>query len=90
MLWLKYFIEFMFGLSLFFNALLFIPQAMKLFKSKSSKDLSLITFCGFNFMQIFAILHGVLNRDYILAVGFLLSFILCGVVTFLIVLYKNG
>lgn len=89
MAWLRYFIEVMFSLGLFFNAVLFIPQAVKLFRTKSAKGLSLITFAGFNVMQFFTILHGYLNKDYILMIGFLLSFIFCGVVTFLIVSYKK-
>ncbi|CAL7961543.1 PQ loop repeat [Gammaproteobacteria bacterium] len=87
--WLKSFIELMFGLGLFFNSLLFIVQAWKLFKAKESKDISLVTFAGFNIMQVFTILHGYLNKDYVLMVGFLLSFVFCGAVTFLIVLYRR-
>jgi MtN3 and saliva related transmembrane protein len=85
---LKNFIEVMFGLGLFFNALLFIPQALKLFKTKNSKEVSLITFGGFNIMQIFTILHGYFNGDCILMGGFLLSFIFCSIVTILIILYR--
>lgn len=88
-IYLKYFIELMFGLGLFFNALLFIPQAIKLFKTKNSNDVSLITFGGFNITQVFTILHGYLNKDYVLMWGFLLSFVFCSVVTFLIILYKK-
>ena len=87
--WLKYFIELMFGLSLFFNAMLFIPQAIGLFKAKEAKNVSLITFAGFNIMQIFTILHGYLNKDYVLMFGVLLSFVFCGINTFLIVLYRK-
>ena len=87
--WLKHFIELMFGLCLFFNAMLFIPQIISLVKTKDSKDMSLITFAGFNIMQIFAVLHGYLDKDYVLMLGFLLSFVFCGVVTFLIVLYRK-
>jgi len=88
-IYLKYFIELMFGLGLFFNAMLFIPQAVKLFRIKESKDISLITFGGFNVMQIFTILHGYINKDYVLMLGFLLSFVFCGVVTFLIIFYRK-
>jgi MtN3 and saliva related transmembrane protein len=87
--WIKYFIEIMFGLGVFFNAILFIPQAIKLFYNKNSKDVSLFTFAGFNVMQIFTVLHGYLNKDYVLMWGFLLSFILCGIVTVMIVIYRR-
>jgi len=85
---LRYFVEVMFGLGLFFNAALFIPQAIKIFKKKTAGEVSLLTFAGFNVMQIFTVLHGYLNKDYVLMFGFLLSFILCAVVTFLILLYR--
>jgi MtN3 and saliva related transmembrane protein len=85
----RQFIEVMFGLGLFFNAALFIPQAIKIFKSKNVAGVSLITFAGFNLMQFFTILHAYLNNDYLLLFGFLLSFIFCGVVTILIFMYKK-
>jgi MtN3 and saliva related transmembrane protein len=88
-IWLKYFVEIMFGLGLFFNAALFIPQAVKMFRTKSSEGVSLLTFAGFNVMQFFTLLHGYLNKDYLLLFGFFLSFIFCGVVTFLIMLYRK-
>ena len=73
--WIKSFIEIMFGLGMFLNALLFIPQAIRLFRAKNTAGLSLLTFAGFNVIQLFTILHGYLNKDYILMLGFLLSFV---------------
>jgi MtN3 and saliva related transmembrane protein len=86
---MRNFIEIMFGLGLFFNALVFIPQAIALFKQKSAKEVSLLTFLGFNIMQVFTILHGYLVKDYVLMWGFILSFVTCGAVTCLIFLYKR-
>lgn len=87
--WLEYFIEVMFSLGLFFNAALFIPQAWRIFKTKRSDEVSLTTFAGFNLMQFFTVLHAYLHKDYLLMTGFLLSFIFCGVVTYLIILYRK-
>jgi len=87
--WIKYFIEIMFGLSMFVNALLFIPQAIKLWQTKNTKGVSLLTFAGFNLIQLFTILHAYLNKDFILMFGFMLSLVLCGIVTTLIVFYKT-
>ena len=78
-----------FACSLFFNAAIFIPQAIKIFKKKNADELSLLTFVGFNIMQLFTVWHGYLERDYILMSGFFLSFITCGVVTFLILHYRR-
>jgi MtN3 and saliva related transmembrane protein len=88
-LWLKYLIEIIFSIGLFANAFLFLPQAIKIFKTKNISDLSLITFLGFNIIQMFGILHGYLHNDYILVFGFGLSFIFCGLVTTLILIYRK-
>ena len=85
---IKSVVEYIFVVTLMFNAFVFIPQAIKLFKIKNSKELSLITFVGFIVMQIFTVLHGYLTKDYVLMFGFLLSLITCGVATFLIVYYR--
>ncbi len=46
MLTIKGIVTFFFGLGFVFNASLFIPQAIKIVKSKSARDVSLITFAG--------------------------------------------
>ena len=85
-----YFVQIMFGFSVFLNALLFVPQAINILKSKSANNLSLLTFLGFNFIQLFTILHGYLTKDYTLMIGFALSFITCGFVTVLILRYRKN
>jgi MtN3 and saliva related transmembrane protein len=90
MLTMEGIIQLGFSLSLIINALLFIPQIIALLKSKSAAGTSLITFAGFNAIQIFTILHGILVKDYLLAAGYLLSFLTCGSVTFLIIYYKKN
>lgn len=83
------FINLIFSLGLFFNAALFVPQAIALYKKKDAAGLSLFTFAGFNVMQFFTALHGWLERDYLLTLGFALSFLTCGVVTILILIYRK-
>jgi MtN3 and saliva related transmembrane protein len=83
----KQFVDLVFSLGLFFNAALFVPQAIAVFRSKNSRGLSLFTFGGFNIMQFFTALHGYLVKDYLLMTGFLLSFLTCGIVTFFILYY---
>jgi len=89
---LEKFVEAVFGLGLFINAALFIPQIIKLYRLKNSDEFSLITFAGFNIIQLFAVWHGYLHNDYVLMFGFALSLITCGCVTLLILVYrkKNG
>jgi MtN3 and saliva related transmembrane protein len=83
------FIELLFSFGLFINAGLFIPQIIRLYKVKSSQGLSLLTFAGFNFIQLAIVLHGLIKHDYLLAAGFALSFITCGIITILIIYYNN-
>lgn len=77
-------IQYGFSLSLIANAALFIPQIIALIKSQSTEGISLITFAGFNIIQIFTFLHGLSVHDYLLAGGYLLSIITCGSVTLLV------
>lgn len=63
-------VDWLFGIALFINAALFIPQIVRIIRQKSSRDVSLITFNGFLVMQILGILYGVLNGDLTLVVGY--------------------
>ncbi len=81
-------INLLFGFGLFINALLFIPQAIRLYQLKDSKDLSLLTFIGFCLTQISAIIYGFLHKDYILAYGYIFAFLMCSTVTFFIIYYR--
>jgi MtN3 and saliva related transmembrane protein len=85
---LIFIIETVFSVGLFINAILFVPQIIKLYQKKNSRELSLLTFAGFNTIQFFTILHGYIHQDYLLMTGFLLSFITCGTVTGMIIYYR--
>ena len=87
MLW-RYIAEFGFSISLLVNALLFIPQARIIFRTKNVNDVSLVTFVGFNIIQLFTLLHGLITHDYILVLGYFFSIVTCGTVSFLIIYYK--
>lgn len=86
--WIYNLIEICFSLGLFINALLFLPQIVAILRKKSAQGVSLLTFAGFNFIQLMTILHAYIVKDYLLFIGFLLSFITCGFVTFLIIFYR--
>jgi MtN3 and saliva related transmembrane protein len=86
---LEMIIESSFSLGLIVNAALFIPQIMQILKTKSAKSLSIITFGGFSLIQFATILHGYINADYLLVLGYGLSLLTCGTVTILIWIYKN-
>lgn len=85
----KNIIEFIFGSALFINASLFIPQAIKIFKKKTALGVSLLTFFGFLATQFAIVLHGIINRDHLLTIGYLLSMATCGAVIILAIIYRN-
>lgn len=87
---IQYVIETLFSAGLFVNAVLFMPQAIRLFRTKNSHGFSLITFAGFNAIQFFTVLHAYLHKDYILMIGNILSFLTCGVVAVMIVWYRSN
>ncbi len=82
-------VEFIFGIGLFVNAALFIPQVVRLIQVKDSQDLSLITFLGFCIIQFFTILHGYYFHDWLLMLGYGASLLTCGAVTILIIYYRR-
>jgi len=86
---MKDFIAILFGLGLVANAGLFVVQAVKIYKAKSSEGLSTMTFAGFSLLQIIGILHGYFQKDYYLLTGMAVSLLACGTVTVLSVVYRK-
>jgi uncharacterized protein with PQ loop repeat len=86
--YVKGFIEISFSIALFINAALFVPQSIKLWRTKGAKDFSILTFGGFNLIQIVAVAYGYIKNDNLLTIGFLLSFVTCGSITMQIIFYK--
>jgi MtN3 and saliva related transmembrane protein len=78
---MKEIIAVLFGLGLVVNGLLFVPQAIALWRKKSSEGVSLVTFGGFNLLQLVGIVHGVYQHDRSLILGMIASFLCCGAVT---------
>ena len=77
-----------FGLALIGNSLLFIPQALAVWRKKTDEGISLVTFGGFCVLQILGVIHGIYERDTPLVVGLGASFLTCGAVTLLTVIYR--
>jgi len=78
-----------FGLGLVVNASLFVPQAARILRTRSAKDVSLLTFGGFNVLQAIGIAHGWLQGDPYLLFGMIASFVACGVVTLGALIYRR-
>jgi MtN3 and saliva related transmembrane protein len=85
---IKEVVAWLFGLGLGCNALLFVPQAIALWRKKTDEGISLITFGGFSALQVISIVHGVLEHDRALTLGMGASLITCGTVTLLTVVYR--
>jgi MtN3 and saliva related transmembrane protein len=85
---MQQFIAILFGLGLVVNGLLFLPQAIALWRKKSAEGVSLLTFGGFNVLQAIGILHGIYQHDRALILGMSASFVLCGLVTGQTLLYR--
>ena len=86
---MKEIVAVIFGLGLIGNALLFVPQAMALWRKKSSEGVSLVTFGGFNILQALGVVHGLYQNDWSLVIGLGASFITCGTVTGLTIFYRS-
>ena len=77
-----------FGIGLFGNALLFVPQAIAVWRKKSDEGVSLLTFGGFSVLQIVGVIHGFYEHDNSLIFGLGASFLTCGTVTALTIFYR--
>jgi MtN3 and saliva related transmembrane protein len=85
---MKQFVAVIFGLGLLGNALLFVPQAIAVWRKKNDEGISLITFGGFCVLQIVGVIHGFYQHDMSLIVGLAASFGTCGTLTGLTIFYR--
>ena len=85
---MREFVTWLFGVGLIGNAMLFVPQAIAVWKKKSDEGISLITFAGFNILQLIGVVHGMYEHDPSLIVGLGASFLTCGTVTGLTLYYR--
>jgi MtN3 and saliva related transmembrane protein len=81
-------VAFIFGLGLIGNALLFVPQALAVWRKKTDEGVSLVTFGGFCILQILGVIHGIYEHDNALIIGLGASFFTCGTVTVLTIAYR--
>jgi MtN3 and saliva related transmembrane protein len=81
-------VAWIFGIGLIGNAMLFVPQAIAVWRKKSGEGVSLITFGGFCVLQIIGVIHGIYEHDNSLIVGLGASFLTCGTATALTIFYR--
>ncbi len=68
----------------------YYPQAYKIFKNKSSKDVSILTYLVFGVGTIVWLLYGIYTRDIVVALGFVFGVIGSWLVIFLLLKYKDN
>jgi MtN3 and saliva related transmembrane protein len=85
---MKQIVAVIFGLGLVGNALLFVPQAVALWRKKTDEGVSLVTFGGFSLLQMIGIVHGLFQHDLAITLGMAASLTTCGTVTALTVYYR--
>jgi MtN3 and saliva related transmembrane protein len=85
---MKQIVAVIFGLGLICNALLFVPQAIAVWRKKTDEGISLITFGGFSVLQAIGIVHGFYQQDLSLILGMAASLLTCGTVTCLTFFYR--
>ena len=80
---MKEVVAYVFGFGMLFNAALFVPQAWRIWRTRSAEGVSVLAFAGFNALQLLGALHGYLQGDLALMSGMLASAVTCGSVTVL-------
>lgn len=86
---MKNIVAVVFGFGMLLNAGLFVPQAWHLWKAKRAEGVSVLSFAGFNALQLIGAVHGYFQQDNALMLGMLASLLTCGSVTLLAARYKE-
>lgn len=79
---------FLYSISFVYTAIAAIPQIYNLLKTKKAEELSLITFLGFNFIQIISAFHAYINHETAFLIGMILLMCAYLPITGLIVYYR--
>ena len=77
-------VDLLFGTALVVNAIVFLPQIIKVLRRKTSHVLSILTLGGWIFLQLTLLFYGIVNRNYLLALSCVFSLLTCIVVVILI------
>lgn len=85
---ISYLIHIVYGAAFCWTVLAAIPQITVLLRLKDSSELSLITFLGFNFIQIVTIFHAYFYQEWLLLVGVSLFLVVYAYISCLIIYYR--
>lgn len=78
----------LYGVGLIVNACVYVPQITRLYQTKHSEDVSLITFTSFNVINLVAVLYGIVLHNWLFILGNGLSLLTNTVVTLQIIQYR--
>lgn len=81
-------IEIFFKFALTLNVIIYLPQIFRLLKIKQAKQISLIMFITFNFMQLIQIFYAYIHNDVSYLIGSLALLICCSYISILIIYYR--
>lgn len=87
---MKTIIDILFGLGLFINALLFVPQLLRIVRVKSGHDISLLTFAGFFILNLISSIYGYYHSDWIMVIGYAVSALMCVLIVLATLIYRSG
>ena len=87
---IKIIIDILFDIGMFVNAVVYVPQIIKIFHRKEAKDLSLITFVSVGLLQLIVALHGYFYRDFALMVGMVFALLSTITLISLIIVYQKN
>lgn len=88
MISVKSIIDLLFDFSLIINALVFVPQIVKILRLKAAKELSFVSFSCMFLLQLLFGLHGLLHQDYALLIGMIAAMMVSGIIAILILIYR--
>lgn len=84
---IKTIFDILFDISLFVNAIIMLPQLVRILRSKVVEGLSLTSFAGIFLLQLIMAIHGYFYHDFNLMIGMFFAMIVSGSIAALIVFY---
>lgn len=78
-----------FILLLLVNALLFLPQALRILRKKTADEISLFTYIGFWIIQFIFVIFALNNDNYWLVFAYLIGMVACGLVIALVFRFRK-
>lgn len=87
---IKTIVDILFDFSLVINALVLLPQIIKVIRLKATKELSFLTFFCIFLLQLLFGLHGYFHQDYALMIGMIAAMLVTGTLNVLILFYRKN